>query len=105
MGEAAAQNADIVIVTSDNPRTEEPDAIIDAIVEGARAAHARDLRACADRRTAIEIAIAEARDGDVVVIAGKGHETGQIIGTEVLPFDDRAVARDVLAAHGHRTPA
>jgi len=101
MGEAAAAHADIVFVTSDNPRTEDPQAIIAAIVDGARRCDPRDLRVVEDRRVAIHQAIAEARDGDVVVIAGKGHETGQIVGTEVLPFDDRAVAREALAAVGY----
>ena len=101
MGEAAARNADIVIVTSDNPRTEDPAAILDAIVEGTRGSDARDVRVVEDRRAAITEAIREARAGDVVVIAGKGHETGQIIGTTVHPFDDAEVARDALAASGY----
>jgi UDP-N-acetylmuramoyl-L-alanyl-D-glutamate--2,6-diaminopimelate ligase len=101
MGEAAARAADVVIVTSDNPRTEDPEVIIAEVVNGAREAHARDLRVSTDRRAAIDIAIREARGGDVVVIAGKGHETGQIVGAEVLPFDDREVALDALRAHGH----
>ena len=101
MGEAAARNADIVVVTSDNPRTEDPAAILDAIVAGARAGDARDLRVVEDRRAAIYEAIGEAREGDVVVIAGKGHETGQIVGSTVLPFDDVQVAREALASAGY----
>lgn len=101
MGEAAARNADIVVVTSDNPRTEDPVAILDAIASGARAGDARELRVVEDRRAAIHEAISEARAGDVVVIAGKGHETGQIVGTTVLPFDDSEVAREALAAAGY----
>ena len=99
MGEAAALHADVVIVTSDNPRTEDPLEIIDAVATGARA-DARELHIVPDRREAIEAAIALARAGDVIVIAGKGHETGQIIGTDVLPFDDRAVALGGLRARG-----
>jgi UDP-N-acetylmuramoyl-L-alanyl-D-glutamate--2,6-diaminopimelate ligase len=99
MGEAAGADADVVIVTSDNPRTEPPMSIIDAIVSGARP-RARDLRVVENRASAIELAIREAAPGDVVVIAGKGPEQGQTIGTEVLPFDDRVVARNALAALG-----
>ncbi len=100
MGAIAARYADMSVVTSDNPRTEAPQAIIDEILPGiANAPH--EIQA--DRRRAIETAIASARPGDVVAIAGKGHETYQIVGTQVLPFDDVAVARDALerraAAH------
>ncbi|HEX4978595.1 MAG TPA: UDP-N-acetylmuramoyl-L-alanyl-D-glutamate--2,6-diaminopimelate ligase [Acidimicrobiales bacterium] len=100
MGQAAAQHADVVVVTSDNPRTEDPAAILAAVADGAR--DARDLRVVEDRRQAIVSAIAEARESDVVVIAGKGHETGQIIGDTTLPFDDAEVARDALAAAGYQ---
>ncbi|HEX7166077.1 MAG TPA: UDP-N-acetylmuramoyl-L-alanyl-D-glutamate--2,6-diaminopimelate ligase [Acidimicrobiales bacterium] len=107
MGEAASTHADVVIVTSDNPRTEDPLAIIGAVVDGARGAvdggrATTDVRVVPDRRAAIAEAVDEARDGDVVVIAGKGHETGQIVGTEVLPFDDHVVAREALANRGYR---
>lgn len=101
MGEVAARNADVVIVTSDNPRTEDPGAILAAVANGARRGDAKDLRVVEDRRAAIHAAIREARPGDVVVIAGKGHETGQIVGTEVLPFDDAQVAREALDAAGY----
>jgi len=95
MGAIAAQLADRVYVTSDNPRTEDPRRIADAIVAGIGSReHVLEL----DRRRAIERAIAEARAGDVVLIAGKGHETYQIVGDCVLPFDDAAVAREALAA-------
>jgi UDP-N-acetylmuramoyl-L-alanyl-D-glutamate--2,6-diaminopimelate ligase len=94
MGEVAARYADFTYVTSDNPRTEDPQAIIDEILPGVGIApHA----ALVDRRTAIDRALADARPGDVVAIAGKGHENYQIIGTQVLPFDDVAVARQALA--------
>jgi UDP-N-acetylmuramoyl-L-alanyl-D-glutamate--2,6-diaminopimelate ligase len=94
MGEAAARFADVVVVTSDNPRSEDPQAIADAVAAGA-AGH-RDLRVELDRRAAIELAVGEAGPGDVVVVAGKGHETTQTIGDRVLPFDDREVVRQVL---------
>ncbi len=94
MGAVAAGMADRLYVTNDNPRSEDPRVIADAIVAGiGRREHVVEL----DRRRAIERAIGEARSGDVVLIAGKGHETYQIIGERVLPFDDAAVARATLA--------
>ena len=105
MGDAAARHADVVVVTSDNPRNEPPMAIVDAIVEGAKA-HAgdrSDLRVEVDRRAAIELALREAKPGDVVVVAGKGHERGQEVAGETLPFDDREVALTVLAALGYHS--
>jgi UDP-N-acetylmuramoyl-L-alanyl-D-glutamate--2,6-diaminopimelate ligase len=94
MGAAAARHADVVVLTSDNPRSEDPEAIIAAMAEGAPRAER-----IVDRRAAIEHAIGLATAGDVVVIAGKGHETYQELGGGVkLPFDDRAVAREVLRA-------
>ena len=103
MGEIAARAADVVVVTSDNPRSEDPEAIISEILAGtARAAQlgrARPIESIVDRREAISRAIADARTGDVVVIAGKGHEQGQELGDgRKLPFDDVSVARDVLRA-------
>lgn len=96
MGEIAARLADVVIVTSDNPRSEDPGAILDEIVAGIPR---HDVEVIADRREAIGRAVALARPGDVVVIAGKGHEQGQeIAGGVKLPFDDVAVARDALRA-------
>ncbi|HEY9179479.1 MAG TPA: UDP-N-acetylmuramoyl-L-alanyl-D-glutamate--2,6-diaminopimelate ligase, partial [Candidatus Baltobacteraceae bacterium] len=94
MGEIAARYADAVYVTSDNPRTEDPQAIIDEILPGVGNAPHETM---CDRRSAIEAAVRSARPGDVVAIAGKGHETYQIVGTQVLPFDDVAVAREALA--------
>jgi UDP-N-acetylmuramoyl-L-alanyl-D-glutamate--2,6-diaminopimelate ligase len=94
MGAVAARYADFSYVTSDNPRSEDPQAIISDILSGVGAAPHETL---ADRRAAIEAAIASARAGDVIVLAGKGHEQYQIVGTQVLPFDDVAVAREVLA--------
>ncbi|MHB1087503.1 MAG: UDP-N-acetylmuramoyl-L-alanyl-D-glutamate--2,6-diaminopimelate ligase [Acidimicrobiales bacterium] len=94
MGEVATSASDITIVTSDNPRSESPDAIIDSIVAGVRPG-ATVIR-MSDRRAAIAEAIRLAQPGDVVVIAGKGHETTQVIGDVVVPFDDREVAREFL---------
>ena len=93
MGEIAARLADHVIVTSDNPRSEDPDAIIAEILAGID----RPVDHNADRRAAIHAAVAAAEDGDVVVIAGKGHEQGQeFAGGAKLPFDDVSVAREAL---------
>jgi UDP-N-acetylmuramoyl-L-alanyl-D-glutamate--2,6-diaminopimelate ligase len=93
MGQIAARLADDVIVTSDNPRSEEPEAIIEEILAGID----RPVHYEVDRRVAINHVIAEARDGDVVVIAGKGHEQGQeFAGGHKLPFDDVTVAREAL---------
>ena len=89
MGEAAMR-ADVAIVTDDNPRTENPAAIRAALLKGAPGA-----REIGDRREAIAAAVAEAGQDDIVLIAGKGHETGQIVGDLVLPFDDVMVAREV----------
>ena len=97
MGAAAAGNADVVIVTSDNPRSEDPDAIIAAAVAGVDPAHRDAVHVEVDRRAAIDHAIAKALPGDIIVIAGKGHETTQTIGDAVVPFDDRVVARELLA--------
>ncbi|MBA3347994.1 MAG: UDP-N-acetylmuramoyl-L-alanyl-D-glutamate--2,6-diaminopimelate ligase [Actinobacteria bacterium] len=92
MGRLAAELADVVVVTSDNPRSEEPLAIIQDILQGA----GMDVEVDPDRRSAIRRVLALAGPGDVVVIAGKGHEQGQEIGAEKLPFDDREVARELL---------
>jgi len=103
MGEIAARLADRAIVTSDNPRSEQPEAIIAEILAGA----GRLLESDPDRRAAIRDAIETAHDGDVVVIAGKGHEQGQEFeGGRKLPFDDVAVAREALRARpGTRVPS
>jgi UDP-N-acetylmuramoyl-L-alanyl-D-glutamate--2,6-diaminopimelate ligase len=93
MGAIAARLADRAWVTNDNPRSEDPAAIAAEIVAGAPGA---GLVTVLDRRAAIAAALGEAREGDVVLVAGKGHETTQTIGTQVLPFDDRAVAREIL---------
>jgi UDP-N-acetylmuramoyl-L-alanyl-D-glutamate--2,6-diaminopimelate ligase len=102
MGAIAARLADVAIVTSDNPRSEDPDAIIAEILAGAAGARALGMppvSSIADRRTAIEHAIAVARTGDLVLIAGKGHEQGQELADgHKIPFDDLTVAREALHA-------
>ncbi len=110
MGEAAASGADLVVLTSDNPRTENPEGIARAAEAGLVAAgltrhpidrlgaEARGYAVALDRRQAIAHAIAFARPGDVVVLAGKGHEDYQVVGTEKRHFDDREEAREALAA-------
>ena len=92
MGRVAAEGADVVIVTSDNPRSEDPLAIIQDVLQGTGV----DVEIDPDRRSAIARAIELAEEGDVVVIAGKGHEQGQEVGGVVHPFDDREVAREAL---------
>jgi UDP-N-acetylmuramoyl-L-alanyl-D-glutamate--2,6-diaminopimelate ligase len=96
MARAACRHADLVIATSDNPRTEDPDAILREISRGLSGVH----RIVPDRREAIHAAIALADADDVVLIAGKGHEDYQIVGQTKRPFDDREVAREALRARG-----
>lgn len=97
MGEIAARLADVVVVTDDNPRSEEPAAIRAQVLAGTAAQDA-EVHEIGDRRAAITYAIKAAGPGDVVLILGKGHETGQEIAGVIHPFDDRDVARDVLRA-------
>lgn len=116
MGAVVSRLSDVVVVTSDNPRSEEPERIIEDILRGIQPAGERGRGAgprpshltIVERRQAIERAIALAEPGDMVLIAGKGHERTQVIGERVLPFDDAAVAREALdrrrAAHGSRDP-
>ena len=100
MGRAAVEYSDVVILTSDNPRTEDPMAILHEVEIGVRDALARrkhvQYQLVPDRREAIGAAIREARRGDMVLIAGKGHEDYQIIGTKKFHFDDREVAREAI---------
>jgi UDP-N-acetylmuramoyl-L-alanyl-D-glutamate--2,6-diaminopimelate ligase len=96
MGEIAGREADVVIVTDDNPRSEEPSRIRAQVLEGARAARRAEVVEIGDRRQAIARAIAELRSGDALVVAGKGHETGQIVGDRILPFSDHAVIAAAL---------
>jgi UDP-N-acetylmuramoyl-L-alanyl-D-glutamate--2,6-diaminopimelate ligase len=95
MGRAAGAGSDVVVVTSDNPRSEEPDAIIAEALPGVRETTA-ECMVEADRAKAIEMAIAQAKAGDIVLLAGKGHETTQILREGTVPFDDAAVATEVL---------
>jgi UDP-N-acetylmuramoyl-L-alanyl-D-glutamate--2,6-diaminopimelate ligase len=96
MGEIAARGADVVIVTDDNPRSEEPAAIRAAVLEGARGVGAAEIVEIPDRQAAIDHAVAMLAPGDALVVAGKGHETGQIIGNRVLPFSDHAALAQAL---------
>lgn len=96
MGRIAAQYSDFSIVTSDNPRSEEPEAIINDILPGMNEIENAHFAKIVDRRDAIEHAIRMARKGDLVIIAGKGHETYQLVKDQVLHFDDREVAREIL---------
>jgi len=96
MGEAVARRADVAIVTNDNPRTEDARAIADAVVAGVRGAGKEPVVEL-DRRKAIELAVRSASGGDVVLVAGKGHEDYQIVGTVKHPFDDRIETRRALA--------
>nr|WP_235529750.1 UDP-N-acetylmuramoyl-L-alanyl-D-glutamate--2,6-diaminopimelate ligase [Nocardioides sp. Soil774] len=99
MGEIAARMADVVVVTDDNPRTEDPAAIRAAVLDGARGGRAEVLEV-GDRRGAIREAVRRAAPGDVVLLAGKGHETGQEVAGTVHPFDDRVVAAEEIHALG-----
>jgi len=98
MGAAAASGADFAVITTDNARSEDPDTIADAIVRGWRGGTPFVVEP--DRRRAIRRALLDARPGDVVLVAGKGHERGQTIGETTIPFDDRVVAREELGALG-----
>jgi UDP-N-acetylmuramoyl-L-alanyl-D-glutamate--2,6-diaminopimelate ligase len=100
MGEIAARLADVLVVTDDNPRSEDPAAIRAEVLAGAEsvgAAERAEVHEVGDRRAAIALAVRAAVDGDTVVVAGKGHETGQEVDGTVHPFDDRVVLREELA--------
>ena len=100
LGRAAA-GADVAVITSDNPRSEDPAAVVEEVAAGARREGAVVMRVV-DRAQAIGAALEEARSGDVVLILGKGHETGQDFGEQVVPFDDReAAARHLEARYGN----
>ncbi len=100
MGEIAARLADVLVVTDDNPRSEDPATIRKALVEGAESVTGprAEVHEVGDRRAAIALAVGLARSGDTVVVAGKGHETGQEVAGTVHPFDDRVVLREELVA-------
>jgi UDP-N-acetylmuramoyl-L-alanyl-D-glutamate--2,6-diaminopimelate ligase len=99
MGEAAGHASDIVVLTSDNPRSEDPLLIINDVIVGVQRTKAK-LFVEPDRQKAIEVALDEARSGDIVLLAGKGHETYQVLRDRTVEFDDRGVARAVLGRHG-----
>jgi UDP-N-acetylmuramoyl-L-alanyl-D-glutamate--2,6-diaminopimelate ligase len=96
MGQAAGAASDVVVLTSDNPRSEDPQAILDDVLPGLRGARAVVLVE-PDRERAIQMALGEAHPGDLVLLAGKGHEKTQILGDRVIPFDDAEIARETLA--------
>jgi len=96
MGRAAEEGADVVIVTSDNPRTEDPERILDDIEAGMTSGRHERIE---NRRAAIARALDEARPGDVILLAGKGHETYQIRGTTKAPFDEKEIVRELLTSH------
>ena len=103
MGAEAARRADLVVVTDDNPRTEDPAAIRAAVLAGARDAAGPDteVREVGDRARAIDELVAWARPGDAVIVVGKGHEVGQIVGGTTHHFDDREEVRRALASLGY----
>jgi UDP-N-acetylmuramoyl-L-alanyl-D-glutamate--2,6-diaminopimelate ligase len=100
MGEAAGRGSDIVVLTSDNPRSEDPLLIINDAIVGAQRTNAKVFIE-PDRQKAIELALDEARSGDIVLLAGKGHETVQVLRDRTIEFDDRAVALRILSRHGY----
>ena len=100
MGEAAAKGADVVVITSDNPRTEDPSAIVAQVALGARGA--RELVCLPDRSEAIAHAVGKAEPRDIVLVAGKGHEDYQIVGTRKQPYSDLAQVRSALAGRERR---
>jgi len=100
MGEAAGSLSDLVVISSDNPRGEDPLRIINDAVVGLQKVNAKYLVE-PDRGRAIEIALEEAREGDIVLLAGKGHETSQIIGERTIEFDDHVVASEALRRRGY----
>jgi UDP-N-acetylmuramoyl-L-alanyl-D-glutamate--2,6-diaminopimelate ligase len=101
MGSVAAQRSDLVIATSDNPRTESPGSILDEVAQGFKN-HTTPFKLVVNRREAIELALRSASPGDLVVIAGKGHESTQTIRGKKLPFDDRLVAKEILREFGNQ---
>ena len=96
MGAVAARLSDVLVITSDNPRSEPPEAILEEIQRGINGYRRAERHVVVDRREAIAKALEMAGPGDAVVIAGKGHETYQVLRDRTVPFDDRQVARDVL---------
>jgi UDP-N-acetylmuramoyl-L-alanyl-D-glutamate--2,6-diaminopimelate ligase len=105
MGRIAGEGSDYAVITNDNPRSEDPMKIAQAAESGLRnlTGARADYQIVLDRRKAIEVALEMARSGDLVLIAGKGHEDYQVIGAKVLPFDDREVTREILRTKGYAT--
>jgi UDP-N-acetylmuramoyl-L-alanyl-D-glutamate--2,6-diaminopimelate ligase len=101
MGQAAAEGSDLVVLTSDNPRSEDPLAIMNDALVGIRRTDVTHIVE-PDRAAAIARALKEAREGDIVILAGKGHETYQVLKERTIPFDDRIVAREVLKGYGYQ---
>jgi UDP-N-acetylmuramoyl-L-alanyl-D-glutamate--2,6-diaminopimelate ligase len=104
MGQAAAEASDFIVLTSDNPRSEDPLTIMNDALVGIRRVDVPHIIE-PDRAAAIARALKEAREGDIVILAGKGHETYQVLKDKTIPFDDRAVAREVLRGYGYHKPA
>jgi UDP-N-acetylmuramoyl-L-alanyl-D-glutamate--2,6-diaminopimelate ligase len=102
MGEAAGRLSDVVVLTSDNPRSEDPRLIINDALVGLQRTSAKALIE-PDRERAIELAFDQARPGDIVLLAGKGHETSQVFKDRSIAFDDREVARRLLSHRGFGT--
>jgi UDP-N-acetylmuramoyl-L-alanyl-D-glutamate--2,6-diaminopimelate ligase len=101
MGQAAAEKSDLVVLTSDNPRSEDPLDIMNDAMVGLRRCDTPHV-AEVDRARAIQRALDQAQPGDVVILAGKGHETYQVLKDQTIPFDDREVARQLLRSFGYR---
>ena len=100
MGEAAGRSSDVVVLTSDNPRSEDPLLIINDAIVGVQRTKAKFVVE-PDRERAIEIALDQARPGDIVLLAGKGHETSQVLRDRIIDFDDREMARRILRQRGY----
>jgi UDP-N-acetylmuramoyl-L-alanyl-D-glutamate--2,6-diaminopimelate ligase len=103
MGEAAAQGSDFVVLTSDNPRSEDPLKIIEDVMPGLTRVNGKSFHVEPERKKAVALALKQARAGDVVLIAGKGHEKYQILREGTFPFDDVQVAREALKQMGYAT--
>jgi UDP-N-acetylmuramyl tripeptide synthase len=103
MGAVASRLSDVVVVTSDNPRSEPPEAILEEILRGMNGGRRAERHVIVDRREAIAKALELAAPGDAVVVAGKGHETYQVLRDRTVPFDDREVVKDVLARAAARS--
>ena len=99
MGEAAGSLSDLVVLTSDNPRSEDPLRVINDVAVGLQRVNAK-YRVEPDRERALAIALDEARAGDIVLLAGKGHETSQVLKDRTIEFDDREKAREILRRKG-----